>query len=62
MTAPLSPFRWREDPRPSVFAEDAYFRAKPIKPTTKPHRMHGLTCAPEYKEPVDDSARTPPAL
>ena len=25
---PLSPFRWREDPRPSIFLRDAYFRAK----------------------------------
>jgi hypothetical protein len=25
---PLSPFRWKEDPRPSIFLEDAYFRAK----------------------------------
>lgn len=58
MTAPLSPFRWREDPRPSVFAEDAYFRAKPIKPTTKPHRMHGLTCAPHLAEKEKKNAAT----
>lgn len=25
---PLSPFRWREDPRPSIFLRDAYFRTK----------------------------------
>ena len=25
---PLSPFRWREDPRPSIFLKDVYFRAK----------------------------------
>lgn len=25
---PLSPFRWREDPRPSIFLKDAYFRTK----------------------------------
>jgi len=25
---PLSPFRWKEDPRPSIFLKDAYFRAK----------------------------------
>jgi len=24
----LSPFRWREDPRPSIFLKDTYFRAK----------------------------------
>ena len=27
-TPPLSPFRWKEDPRPSVFMEDVRFRAK----------------------------------
>ena len=27
---PLSPFRWREDPRPSIFLRDAYFRTKGI--------------------------------
>jgi hypothetical protein len=25
---PLSPFRWKEDPRPSIFLKDVYFRAK----------------------------------
>ena len=25
---PLSPFRWKEDPRPSIFLRDAYFRTK----------------------------------
>ena len=25
---PLSPFRWKEDPRPSIFLTDVYFRAK----------------------------------
>ena len=25
---PLSPFLWREDPRPSIFLTDVYFRAK----------------------------------
>lgn len=25
---PLSPFRWREDPRPSIFLRDAHFRTK----------------------------------
>jgi hypothetical protein len=25
---PLSPFRWKEDPRPSIFLKDAYFRTK----------------------------------
>jgi hypothetical protein len=27
-TPPLSPFRWKEDPRPSIFMEDVRFRAK----------------------------------
>jgi hypothetical protein len=27
-TPPLSPFRWGEDPRPSIFANDPHFRAK----------------------------------
>ncbi len=27
-TPPLSPFRWREAPRPSIFMEDARFRAR----------------------------------
>lgn len=25
---PRSPFNWRDDPRPSIFANDPYFRAK----------------------------------
>lgn len=25
---PKSPFHWRDDPRPSIFATDMYFRAK----------------------------------
>jgi hypothetical protein len=25
---PLSPFRWKEDPRPSIFLKDVYFRTK----------------------------------
>ena len=28
MSAPLSPFLWKEDPRPSIFLRDVYFRAK----------------------------------
>lgn len=32
---PLSPFRWREDPRPSVFLQDSYFRAKTATGTVK---------------------------
>ena len=27
-TPPLSPFRWREDPRPSIFATDPHFRSR----------------------------------
>jgi hypothetical protein len=27
-TTPLSPFRWKEDPRPSIFLLDVRFRAK----------------------------------
>lgn len=25
---PLSPFRWKEDPRPSIFATDPHFRSR----------------------------------
>ena len=25
---PLSPFQWKEDPRPSIFVQDAYFRSR----------------------------------
>lgn len=25
---PYSPFHWKRDPRPSIFAEDSYFRPK----------------------------------
>lgn len=25
---PLSPFRWREDPRPSIFATDPHFKSR----------------------------------
>ena len=25
---PLSPFLWQQDPRPSIFAEDPFFKAK----------------------------------
>jgi hypothetical protein len=32
-TPPLSPFRWKEDPRPSIFLLDQYFRAKVAKGT-----------------------------
>ena len=32
---PLSPFRWREDPRPSIFAQDSFFRAKQATGTIK---------------------------
>ena len=32
---PLSPFRWKEDPRPSIFLEDVYFRTKNNKGTVK---------------------------
>lgn len=28
MTAPLSPFRWQEDPRPSIFATDPHFKSR----------------------------------
>lgn len=27
-TPPLSPFRWKEDPRPSIFATDPHFRSR----------------------------------
>jgi hypothetical protein len=27
---PLSPFLWRENPRPSIFLQDTYFRAKGV--------------------------------
>jgi len=27
-TPPLSPFRWKEDPRPSIFATDPYFKSR----------------------------------
>lgn len=29
---PNSPFHWRENPRPSIFAQDAMFRAKGYTP------------------------------
>ena len=32
---PLSPFLWKEDPRPSIFLKDAYFRAKTATGTVK---------------------------
>jgi len=27
-TPPLSPFRWKEDPRPSIFLLDPHFRSR----------------------------------
>jgi hypothetical protein len=27
-TPPLSPFRWQEDPRPSIFFLDSHFRSR----------------------------------
>ncbi len=35
MSAPLSPFLWKEDPRPSIFLKDQYFRAKTATGTVK---------------------------
>lgn len=31
---PDSPFNWKQNPRPSIFAQDIFFRAKGVLPST----------------------------
>jgi hypothetical protein len=30
----MNPFEWKKDPRPSIFLQDVYFRAKGVKVST----------------------------